>query len=1334
MAWLATHGVWDVVVLQETHWGITEDFSSGEWSCVHSSGHSAKDGPDKSAGILIMVSRKAFRNIATQEHVPSRLLQVRAYHNQSQHNVDILGLYQHVHRTTLSASQNRRLRQGVWHALQQTLDTLPARNKVILAGDFNSTLSQAPPGVGPSVPHPDTHDNHDATLQQLLLDYELCALNTWHARPKHTFFSTTTRSQLDYLIVKCTDAGATAKLSAPLTAFPVTGDRLSNHIPVQASLQLRPLRHQPKDRQAQPAFDKAALHQAIESGAPQASMLQQAVSARVEALPAPASINSLHHEINSILLQETCRLFPPQGRADHRVSADPGFRASAARTWSLYRAVKRPGVVTLANILQRWRVVACFHKASKELKQQSRQLKVAFHRNQLHQAEEAASAGNLRELFQITRRLGPRKARVASRLKDENGNIMTEQAELATVMKYGQETFAAIPDSRQQLPLLEDLTFGPDEIWHELSHLKHQKAVPSHCAPSAVWKLCAQDLYQPLSTALNLHFKAGCADAIHRVHRHFDEVEQIIQKNQSNRFTMRQGHVPSRCAGGACLSLDLSKAFDFVDRNHLTDTLLEQGIPPNVVAAIQQLHKQARYHYDIRSRQGCTITTNGIKQGCRVAPALWLCYSISVLQALARQRDLGWLHRIITLFADDWCGVILDKLANLILSRDPTYSITGANIVVNADVHTSLRDLQVTMQSISEGAASQAAAEESTEAVECPHCKARVLNSHALSIHMSLRHQDIEKPAAEKCRFDPVRHSIAGMPTCRLCLRNFTKWQQLKLHITRKSCPELGIFQASHKHRARQLHRTMQSQEKVRLHFRMNCRHSTQCVVLNQLALAYEFCKRGMHQPLLDQDGYGGFGSEHLRALHAHGGGKGSSRIGVPTGHLESGSTGPPGSSTGGEASAGPRLWQQPRHQPHAPQMPPQMPPPYPTAEHQIDILSKLVLKHEEALHNLRKDTAYVLFFRQDEKSLVPNLMEVARQWREKAASATPDPGLQSPLRTVLINCLLKELLQRTQRVVATEAGRADLQKMGWLDSQGHWTYLKWSPQQRRLVLNEAKSPITHDTMVKTITELQASMTGEIIHRFKSKQPMWAIEEEGSSQAVFDLEIALRGATSDEVHQNFGILAGSAVTNLIGLSMKRDDRHILPHVFRTIPTAPINAMAELGFFLMGWAPYVIRALITHHGEHLATGHYRTLIREGETYWLQDDARRAVKASEAQLTDASSCVYLMLLIRKTAAETATVAPSSSSVALRRSLDDAFAAHQPEHELVARASSICHATAIDDSGSPDRTDEVQIGKAGAESSTTGAGAASTSDETTSSAYASSKHSEGISPHSR
>ena len=140
LAWLDTHGPWDVIILQKTHWHEVADYNSGSWSCIHSSGHTASDGPDRSAGILIMLSKKAFSDIATPDLLPGRLLHVRAAHKQSHLAVTLLGIYQHVYRSHLSAAKNRQLRGAVWNKLQSTLGTIPARNCVVVAGDVNSTL------------------------------------------------------------------------------------------------------------------------------------------------------------------------------------------------------------------------------------------------------------------------------------------------------------------------------------------------------------------------------------------------------------------------------------------------------------------------------------------------------------------------------------------------------------------------------------------------------------------------------------------------------------------------------------------------------------------------------------------------------------------------------------------------------------------------------------------------------------------------------------------------------------------------------------------------------------------------------------------------------------------------------------------------------------------------------------------------------------------------------------------------------------------------------------------------------------------------------------------
>lgn len=204
-----------------------------------------------------------------------------------------------------------------------------------------------------------------------------------------------------------------------------------------------------------------------------------------------------------------------------------------------------------------------------------------------------------------------------------------------------------------------------------------------------------------------------------------------------------------------------------------------------------------------------------------------------------------------------------------------------------------------------------------------------------------------------------------------------------------------------------------------------------------------------------------------------------------------------------------------------------------------VNMMGKLLLKHEAFLANLRKDMGYMLFFRQDERSVLPALMEVARVNREKQEAGSTE--VQSPLRTLLLNCLLKELLQRAQQIAATEEGRSSLQQAQWMTKEGHWNYMRWNAQQRRLLPDARREPLTHENAIRTITELQSQMSGEIVHRFQSTQSLYRIEDEGHQQATFSLIISLRHPSADDVHSGFGVLQGNALTGLVGMSMKKDD-------------------------------------------------------------------------------------------------------------------------------------------------------------------------------------------------
>ena len=99
-------------------------------------------------------------------------------------------------------------RAHVWSLLRETLATLPRRNSLILAGDFNTSLHKRCSAVG--LPtflgdgdrrhgpiHSDAHHFHD-----LLQINHLAALNTWTHSLKATYTFEHRQSRIDYICIK----------------------------------------------------------------------------------------------------------------------------------------------------------------------------------------------------------------------------------------------------------------------------------------------------------------------------------------------------------------------------------------------------------------------------------------------------------------------------------------------------------------------------------------------------------------------------------------------------------------------------------------------------------------------------------------------------------------------------------------------------------------------------------------------------------------------------------------------------------------------------------------------------------------------------------------------------------------------------------------------------------------------------------------------------------------------------------------------------------------------------------------------------------------------------
>ena len=64
-------------------------------------------------------------------------------------------------------------------------------------------------------------------------------------------------------------------------------------------------------------------------------------------------------------------------------------------------------------------------------------------------------------------------------------------------------------------------------------------------------------------------------------------------------------------------------------------------------------HHQAQYWSTVAGHRSAVTTTQGIKQGCKIAPFLFVSYTIMVMEILIQRIGHQWVQEGLTIFADD---------------------------------------------------------------------------------------------------------------------------------------------------------------------------------------------------------------------------------------------------------------------------------------------------------------------------------------------------------------------------------------------------------------------------------------------------------------------------------------------------------------------------------------------------------------------------------------------------------------------------------------------------------------------------------------------------------
>ncbi|OLP87071.1 LINE-1 retrotransposable element ORF2 protein [Symbiodinium microadriaticum] len=141
--------------------------------------------------------------------------------------------------------------------------------------------------------------------------------------------------------------------------------------------------------------------------------------------------------------------------------------------------------------------------------------------------------------------------------------------------------------------------------------------------------------------------------ALDRVASHCISIRRLLHDQANTLHARRSGRRVAQVCGGCMLSLDLSKAYDHVPWEDLATALRDAEVPMPLVELVLLLHQQARIRVAHHAQWELLNMHRGLRQGCSLAPALWIFYSGWLLKGLHATGEVD-IPASNTSYADDF--------------------------------------------------------------------------------------------------------------------------------------------------------------------------------------------------------------------------------------------------------------------------------------------------------------------------------------------------------------------------------------------------------------------------------------------------------------------------------------------------------------------------------------------------------------------------------------------------------------------------------------------------------------------------------------------------------
>ena len=708
--WLDSQAL-DVILLQESHWGYTSEWLQTKYYAIHSGFKSGQ------AGLLCLVSRQICKqaDLSWQEVEPGRILHVRIHHEKR--SVDVVNLYQHVYKPgNLDLRSEIWSKLSYLLSTFSKKHALILAGDANCSTDQRCTAIGLPSYERHGERHRGTSHSDSHLWIQLLKQHNLIALNTWSPNNTATYEFNHQHSRIDYIICRREHGDPLAKDVQMLHDFallPLTG---AFHVPLLTTLRKDWFLTIETPTARWTRQQRLQLHQHCVKQDETYEQFQHQMNTLVNNLQdnTTPDLDTLHSQLMTFSGQVfnvakptplyRCSVGPYRRFQEHTRQLRQLQGTDLASLFAAWRQVHLRGkarkdmtqssratrkqklmqVFTTAQRADQARDHFALYQAIRDLAPKQTSRRIMLRDAQGHLMGPQESADWIHDWYKAIYSAAPCDPIDTSAhwpfdvqsFSDALNSIPTHKAldpsfAPAPMWKYGAEGIATYLD-----PVLHDFCeqFRFPKCWGSgtlalLVKPGKRGQHPSELRPIALLEPTSKVAMGLIATALQTTMRQvlcrlplfaylggrGTEDAIHRVVLHCTAVRARMKSFDYPIHRMIAGEQPSALEGGLSFCLDLTRAFDTVDRPKLFDGLTRLGIDPNLVLLLQGIYAQTTYSFEHRGVSKCFLTHKGIRQGCKAAPCLWSAYAAVLLLQTAEHINWQFVTHFITTFADDFC-------------------------------------------------------------------------------------------------------------------------------------------------------------------------------------------------------------------------------------------------------------------------------------------------------------------------------------------------------------------------------------------------------------------------------------------------------------------------------------------------------------------------------------------------------------------------------------------------------------------------------------------------------------------------------------------------------